>query len=1046
MDYWCVQGLMKRDSKNIGKVLDNILCGNTVLMDSILPMKKKEYEELWAKISQDGSNGDDLSTIRTGERSWQRLQDSINKTMRTLFVIGNNRRFSIVVDDDKIWIENIGENAKQQFGIKLQQFIRDNRKGIVTHTFVSTALLIIINLQVEKNDDTVHSCLVRGVNEMFGTTSSPTLRLDPNCVLKADRGYINDSFVKEAAKCGADVGGTCKRSPWYPFTYDQNQYGPNDRRTFLNKKGSPALFIKTTKVHNKQITAAAFRNGTDAIACTISSEHHFHTWDGIPLRETKNGSSSPTQHEYISRMDIPTTETIDQAEEELISFIVNNGVYVYTILQGTADWHLRRKFSLTSSQSDAVFRSLFSYAWKAGGTDKDAFACVATIIYGDCWQRQSQLLAEHELDNVEVIEAGHELTDFKSYVTMTITDNNEHSDAIEFLQQYVNEDRQLDEDEAKQVVNQLTDARRKAILAFLCHRISEDKRTKRTEKNDLVYFLHVRNIERKWMFYDKTALRATMSLYGLSGYGNWSKKEIVKKLAANEGAVGSAVNATADLNLAKKKAITAVLKNSFQQRFTGAKKSACVTGHKCEPLLIKKFVEAVNTKTIEIQQVDRIVAVYTTGLVAKRDEVEIKDSIDFILIVKLRNGQYQCWGGEAKTRTNGDTKNKEIHFQQERRPNGRIYSSGSDDMMHKDIQKVGERFQLMHHAYVYGFQDVLHLVGDWNANVIHCHHVEFSEGTFYNYKQCLKLIKEVALSWAYNNTDNIIPPLVLQCAAGINEIGDVDAFKSTFFLWLRINIDFPNKPPPPLRRIIPLQHSEWNAEKSGSDVDTKLADSLAILHPKPNLGTRAVNREIADVMTIIHRLMHVLDSSSRYQNCISLTQYRGNASKRHSFLDTIMVSRRTVFTPIGKGLLDPESNSNRTLEMTPQRRMTRNEAINESLKPSYETPPTGLTPLTVSKKKRALILHPGSDNTFAKRKRTCPGIMVRAHVKDSDRGRCVVCSEKTFWFCVGCRLWLCNTVRTERDCEKRGWKKKTVKHPSNNQDMPYYEDGNRANT
>ena len=112
---------MKRDSKNIGKVLDNILCGNTVLMDSILPMKKKEYEELWAKISQDGSNGDDLSTIRTGERSWQRLQDSINKTMRTLFVIGNNRRFSIVVDDDKIWIENIGENAKQQFGIKLQQ-------------------------------------------------------------------------------------------------------------------------------------------------------------------------------------------------------------------------------------------------------------------------------------------------------------------------------------------------------------------------------------------------------------------------------------------------------------------------------------------------------------------------------------------------------------------------------------------------------------------------------------------------------------------------------------------------------------------------------------------------------------------------------------------------------------------------------------------------------------------------------------------------------------------------------------------------------------
>jgi len=69
-------------------------------------------------------------------------------------------------------------------------------------------------------------------------------------------------------------------------------------------------------------------------------------------------------------------------------------------------------------------------------------------------------------------------------------------------------------------------------------------------------------------------------------------------------------------------------------------------------------------------------------------------------------------------------------------------------------------------------------VGDWNANVIHCHHMKFSDDCFDNYKQYLKLIKEAALSWAYNNTENTIPPfLVLQCAAGINEIGDVDAFK-----------------------------------------------------------------------------------------------------------------------------------------------------------------------------------------------------------------------------------------------------------------------------
>ena len=117
-----------------------------------------------------------------------------------------------------------------------------------------------------------------------------------NIEVASDRGYMTPSLVfLYLLACGAMVIGTVKRALCWPYTYSQKTT-ESDKRTKIEPKGSPSLFLKSVKSAGRKVTASAFRNGSDSVSTTISSLHRGFHWEGIALdwKDYKEYSSNPT--------------------------------------------------------------------------------------------------------------------------------------------------------------------------------------------------------------------------------------------------------------------------------------------------------------------------------------------------------------------------------------------------------------------------------------------------------------------------------------------------------------------------------------------------------------------------------------------------------------------------------------------------------------------------------------------------------------------------------------------------------------------------------
>lgn len=1059
MDYWCLQAITKRDTYNCAKTLNNILLGTGFKAENILPMEKKVYAEHWKQLCTIGGSGSVEDTIRGGNYAWQLLQHDFNNIMRALYTIENTSHFSIVVDDDKVWFENVGINAEQRYNIKYKQHVRDNRKGFVIHSFVSTALLILVNIQVEQSNDSDRKCLYRGLNSLFGNSSEDSLSIDHNTSVKGDRGYIDDDFVREVTKCAADVSGTCKRLKWYPMTYDQ-KIGKDDTRTLIPKSGSAALFVYSTKVNNKTISAAAFRNGSDSVACCISSEHHEHEWDGITLSNRLNASTILDPNDFVSmydRMPIESTEDLSllyTKEHPILKELHDNHVDVLTLKQQTADWHLRRKFSLTSKQSHNAFHSFFPIPYRMGGSTQKAFVKIAEWIYGSDWKTRAPTLVKphQETNAADPHYPDQELDSFFKWCTYLNTATSQAQFAKQqvatiWLIPYVRDHKKVTVEEAKAIYDDPQNKKTiDTVKEFLYDRIKPSERVaSQPRKDEMIMFMTTTNKIRKWMWYDKEKMKVTRSAFGVTVSSSTSKKAFWTQLAQKEDDF-TRDNTLGDSNRTViNDTIRSILASSFHRRFTGAQKKSCSVGNKCEPILIENFVNAVNNGDILIMNdVEKIIGVYTTGLVQKQGAHYVKDSVDFVMIVKRKNqNTYQPMLGEAKTRVSPNTINEEKEFQRRRNRHSLYFSQGSFVDMYKDLRSADERFQVLHHAFTWDLDTVCHVIGGPQGDILHVHQIDFDMGHLKVYGACMKMIYDNCLSWAYRGKGLIAPHVVHEAKKNKN-LHDEQAFKSAYFLWSIINHGYRESPLPPLRRIIPRQHSQWNAEKGGSDIDTKLADSLCLLHPNPNLCTRAVNRIMSDAMINIHRLYHLLKKLHTFNDLDSLKQYQDNSSRKHSFLDTICMAREKVFIPTGRGVtVNPTTLGSEARPATPPppppARATRANSEQEARRPPYETYSTGYTPISTTVKKRQKMLDPYQNNVFGLRARECPGIMVNMNIDAEDRGYCVVCKSRTMWFCIGCKMWFCNTSNSNASAVKKGWPIREIRHPTKVENIQFYE-------
>jgi hypothetical protein len=196
------------------------------------------YAEFWKKAAvygckEPGSN----APVRGMKPLWMDVQHALNDSFRRLFVEGFDSYMRVTTDDDKMHFQ-ISSKADTQ-GLKISQHVRDNRRGFVAHTACYTASGLPIGIEWEReNDDSTAAATERLIrSQLFptiGQMGPPSL---PNTEFAMDRGYCLPSLLYDFfIPSGADIMGTVKRSPMFPFTYDQ-KLGRSDTRQSVDTKG-----------------------------------------------------------------------------------------------------------------------------------------------------------------------------------------------------------------------------------------------------------------------------------------------------------------------------------------------------------------------------------------------------------------------------------------------------------------------------------------------------------------------------------------------------------------------------------------------------------------------------------------------------------------------------------------------------------------------------------------------------------------------------------------------------------------------------------------
>ena len=217
---------------------------------------------------------------------WEAMECVVNNFLMSISITGRNGKISVALDDDKLWLGLKNSARMDLFGLKYCKHVKDNRTGLILHTAVTSTTNIPLGVAFERSNDTTASCFQRLLDGMFGQGGTTNLR---NVYIHSDRGYMLPSLVfKYLIQVGADVLGTVKRCSGWPFTYDQKMK-PNDKRTFVDKKGASTLMLKWCPTSMKGVFASAFRNGSDRVATAISTLHNQHHWEAIVLHPAELG-------------------------------------------------------------------------------------------------------------------------------------------------------------------------------------------------------------------------------------------------------------------------------------------------------------------------------------------------------------------------------------------------------------------------------------------------------------------------------------------------------------------------------------------------------------------------------------------------------------------------------------------------------------------------------------------------------------------------------------------------------------------------------------
>ncbi len=646
---------------------------------------------------------------------------------------------------------------------------------------------------------------------------------------------------------------------------------------------------------------------------------------------------------------------------------------------------------------------------------------------------------------------------FESIDTTMISMSGHMHDALAIIRDRINNDtddvvrtypRELFESSVKEPV-------RKAMTKLLSGRIDSNDQQKRVGDALLKKWLVSSNTKRAFLYISKEALiRIAATDYGKRLSSSLSVEKLASRLVEIVSSANEAVDndATSEIDnttashirgdapaqterlgrneLSIIQAVTkAILQRSFMKPFKGAQREHCKMGHKLELPIGNTFMKDLNES--ELLPGFRVISLHAAGLVAKKDHPWAKDSIDFIAVMQNSEFDVELWGIEIKSRQTSRTINLEKEHLNglQRRKYAKI--DAEDSFEH--IRERSERFQILHHAYVYGFKRIALVIGNLGGQVISGTVVEFKSTFMESYGRVIKKLKEETLEWAYYDYGNDtaikslrIPNEIIEIANDIPTINGKEALYGTLKLWRRMFHNNSRLPLPVLRMLIPRSHAKWNAMKGGSDTTTKCADDCIVIPPKQHINNQAaaIGRCISNLTVTTLRLHQVNTSKINTKDAYpSLRHYRNAASQRCTY----QTMCRKLYN-ICKSELQIDTELKRKSEEEVQAAVRQSKRPRRKKYNNVIPDPMEFAPAKTFKtpKKNVLqrIENESADVTVINRTKQCTGFPFEIidHDEGKKKGRdvrriCVRCKAKTKWFCIKCRQFFCMTYKKENDGE-----------------------------
>lgn len=805
-------------------------------------------------------------------------------------------------------------------------------------------------------------------------------------------------------------------------------------------------------------------------------------------------------------------------------------LFYFFFLKGTADWHLLRRFSLTSSQGNKAFlRALPDFR------EKQEWKEVATYLYGNGWADILKLDATAATTAATAATAaavaaaavgapaggppsaasdsrtgagsgpgvsgqtatgpGPGSTAHGRATTAPPPAPADQGEQIapqvqgatmlslkEFAESFSNQPPQTDSPTALEDIKEVVLENKKKdhivegqsaryiknFLEILCTRISQPMLCQRAipknieaQRKKVKKFLDATPEQREYLFYSKAALIETAKVLNIRLKSSDSSVDKIVAVLANPRPAAQTTNDTRGReqgcpegtvvvrqpSTTEEKVIASIFERSFQAHQKGPSREYCSLGHKLELPILFKWVKEIECLRDFPMRFLKIRSAYTAGLVEKRGCPWAKDSIDFILNVQnvVLGGdedEIETWGCEIKSRVTQTTATAEdaslLNSDRDK------HSLVSFKDVHSLLPEVQERYQLLHHAYVYNFDKVVLIVGDSQSEIIQSTVVAFTQEIREAYGKVLLDIKDLALYWVYKDNGNLedpneeppptkIPDHILKLADGIKTLNGSNSLLSSFFLWETM-MDMP-LPLPSLRRVIPIYCAYWNQVKGGSDTITGFMDDRVLFPPRnhTNAQTSAICRIISILLVFSHRLNQIF-TAKRDLDYKSLYHYRNAAIHRFTYFDTLMDAKSFFAAQISD--LDKENCPHGRNNGTPgsavairrQPARTRIEGAIPS-RPKFLPRLTGGTPQQGNKINRRKLVKaangelPTVSSAVKRRWNGCTGRPAKIHKinprpkgdkKDRHREYCSLCSEKTSFFCMGCKAWFCMEAKNTK--------------------------------